>query len=220
MSIKKLIICPYFGDMPPWMDEFIDNYEATLKPNGYDLLIDTDLEGFKERVRKNLLIEYPGLPGTGKVWDYRCTLGYLYWNELADYDYWGHMDFDVVFGDVNAFLPDSKLETLDVYSTHHEYVCGCFSMYKNSLPVKCLFMRQPNWGEFLNKPEPNGWVETDFSRLLERSGLKYAYEFPQGNPWTIEPILTLKNNKLYQYIGTEWREIMLFHFRHSKKWPL
>ena len=206
--------------MPPWMDKFIENYEATLKPNGYDLLIDTDIERFRDRVRDRLLIEYPGTYGTGKVWDYRCALGILYREELEGFDYWGHCDLDVVFGDVAHFLPDSELSRVDVYSSHNEYVCGCFSLYKNVTAVNYLFMRHPDWREFLNKPEPNAWVEKEFSRILEKSGLSYAYDFLQGDPWDKAPRLKKDNNRLYQYIHNNWQEIMFFHFRHSKRWPL
>jgi len=215
--LRKLILCPFFGDMPPWMDKFIENYEATLKPNGYDLLIDTDIERFKERVKKATLIEYPGIHGTGKVWDYRCTLGLLYKEELEGFDYWAHCDFDVVFGDMAHFLPDSELSRIDVYSSHDTYVCGAFSLYKNVTAVNYLFMRQEGWREFLNKTDPNAWVEKEYSRVLESSGLRYAYDFSiQGNPYTESPILRKDNKRLYQNIDGVWKEIGMFHFRRSK----
>jgi len=223
LSLKKLIICPFFGDMPNWMDKFIENYETTLKPSGYDLLIDTDLEGFKERVRKKLLIEYPGLPGTGKVWDMRCALGLLYWDELVEYDYFGHCDFDVVFGNVNAFIPDSELAKLDVYSSHDTYVCGAFSLYKNSIPVKYLFMRHPQWREFMIYPEPNAWLENQYARVLEQSGLTYKYDLSiQGNPFLNDPVLEMRGNDLFQKTDDAWNEVGFFHFRRSKHkgWPI
>jgi hypothetical protein len=213
MSLKKVLITPYFGPMPEWMDKF-------KPPKGYEWILDQDLEGFKKRVYNKLLVNYPGEYGTGKVWDYRCALGLLYQEEIESFDYWGHMDFDVVFGDMDHFLPDSELSKVDVYSSHHEYVCGCFSLYRNVTAVNYLFMRQPQWKEFLNKPEPNAWVEKEYSRVLEKSGLSYTYEFRQGNPWDREPKLRKDNNRLYQWIKNDWEEIMFFHFRHSKRWPL
>ncbi len=212
--LKKLLITPYFGDLPPWFDKF----EA---PKGYEWLMDTDLEGFKKRVKDKLGIEYPGVYGSPKVWDYRCALGLLYEEELKGFDYWGHMDFDVVWGDMDKFLPDSELEKLDVYSSHNEYVCGCFSLYKNCTSVNELFKRYPLWADHLLRSEPSGWVEQVYSRILELSGLKYAYTFNQGFPWTKMPILRKEGNKLFQMstMGS-WYEIMFFHFRHSKRWPL
>lgn len=212
-SIKKIMITPYFGTAPEWMSKF-------KPPNGYDWLFDADLEKFKKRVKDKLGIDYPGVPGSGKVWDFRSALGLLYAEEIEEYDFWGHMDFDVVFGDVDAFLPNSVLPKLDVYSSHNEYVCGCFSLYRNTEAVNNLFKTVPVWKERMMDAEPNGWVEKEFSRALETSGLRYAYEFNQGNPWTENPVLRKDGDKLYQDIEGKWVEIMFFHFRHSKRWPL
>lgn len=202
------MICPYFGELPEWFDKF-------ELPRGYTLLLDQDLESFKERVKEKLGIEYPGLPGTGKVWDYRCALGYLYEEEIKGYDFWGHVDFDVVFGNVDKYVPDELLNDLDLYSTHNTYVCGCFSLYRNSPEVNHLFLRG-DWYENMIGEDPTGWVEESYSRLLERSGLKYLYTFNQGNPWTDVPNVVKIGGRLFQ----DDKEIMLFHFRHSKKWPI
>jgi len=141
------------------------------------------------------------------------------------------VDFDCVFGNVSTFIPDEELAMgLDVYSSHDTYVCGAFSLYKNSIPVNYLFMKHPQWREFMKYPEPNGWVEQDFSRVLEQSGLTYKYDLSiQGNPWDRKPELKMQDDRLFQMINKEdfhkeenfdWREIGYFHFRHSKKWPL
>lgn len=205
---------PFFGELPEWFDKF----EA---PKGYTLLLDRDLERFKKRVKDKLNIDYPGTWGNPKVWDYRPALGVLYEEEIKSYDYWGHCDLDVVWGDVDTFLPDGILSRVDVYSGHIEYVCGCFSLYRNIPEVNLLFTLSDEWQANMIGANPTGWVEYGYSRLLEKSGLKYAYTFNQGNPWDKAPELKRGDNgKLYQKIMEEWREIMFFHFRHSKKWPL
>ncbi len=214
------MLCPYFGPFPEWMDKFLADFKETMCPQGYDMLLDTDLEGFKKRVITKIGITFPGVWGSPKVWDYRCALGLLYEEELKDYDYWGHVDFDMVFGDMNKYVPDELLDQLDVYSSHHEYVCGCFSLYRNAPEVNKLFMDCSMFEIRMRDPEPSGWVEQEFSRTLEKSGLKYLYTFNQGNPWTKEPILVKKGGRLNQLIDTTWHEIMFFHFRHSKRWPL
>lgn len=211
--LTKVIITPYFGDFPEWMDKF-------EPPNGYTWILDRDLEGFKKRVKDKLGIDYPGVYGSPKVWDYRCALGLLYEEEIKGFDYWGHMDFDMVFGDVDKFLPDSHLANCTIYSGHNEYVCGCFSLYKNVPEVNNLFKQFPDWKEKMIHPEPNGWVEQEFSREVEKT-MNWVYSFDQGNPWDKNPKIKKENGKLYQSPdGEHWNEIMFFHFRHSKKWPL
>lgn len=200
---------PYFGNLPEWYDKF-------ELPKGYDILLDQDLDGFKKRVKDKLGIDYPGLIGTGKVWDYRCALGFLYEEEIKGFDFWGHTDFDCVYGDVDKWVTDEFLEPLAIHSNHATYVNGCWSLYRNHAIVNTLFTKYHDWKEKMIHPEPNGWVEEEFSRTLEQSGLKYAYTFWQGNPYTTTPNLKKIDGKLYQ----DDEEIMMFHFRRSKKWPL
>lgn len=214
--MKKVMITPYFGELPPWFDKFKENFTATLGKQGYDWLLDTDIDEFKRRVKFMLGFDYPGLPGTGKVWDYRGALGALYWDHLEGYDFWGHMDFDMCFGDVSKWVTDEFLSELDVHSNHHEYVNGCFSLYRNTFRVNTLFMHYPGWQEKMKHLDANGWVEKEFSRTLEQSGLRYKYTFWQGNPYTTEPNLKFEDGKLYQ----DGEEIAMFHFRRSKRWPL
>jgi len=208
-NLKKIMITPYFGKFPEWMDK----YE---KPVGYDWLLDTDLDKFRIRVKEKLGIDYPGTEGSGKVWDYRGCLGLLYEEEIKGYDFWGHTDFDCVYGDVNKWVTDEFLSQLDVHSNHIDYVNGCWSLYRNTPRVNNLFKEFFEWREKLTDPEANGWIEKEFTETLEKSGLRYKYTFWQGNPYTTTPILEKIDGKLYQ----DFEEIMMFHFRRSKKWPL
>lgn len=208
--LKKIFLMPFFGNLPEWYDKY-------RLPDGYDMLIDQDIEGFKKRVKEKLGIDYPGLPGTGKVFDYRCTLGLLYEEEIKGYDFWGHTDFDCVYGHVDKWISDEFLSGLDIHSNHHSYVNGCWSLYRNTHEVNNLFRKYQFWGEKMTSQKVNGWVEEEYSRLLESSGLRYKYTFWQGWPYTTTPSLNKTiDGRLFQ----DWEEIMMFHFRRSKKWPL
>jgi hypothetical protein len=214
--MRKIFITPYFGDAPSWFPEYKEHFEQTLRPAGYDWLLDTDLDGFKKRVKDRLGIDYLGEWGSGKIWDFRGSLGYLYSDEIKDYEWWGHTDFDCVYGDVSKWVTDEFLSDLDVHSNHNTYVMGAWSLYRNTPKVNMLFMERWDWRSFMARPEPNGWIENEFSRELEKSGLRYKYTFWQGNPYTTTPNLKFENGKLYQ----DGHEIMMFHFRRSKKWPI
>jgi hypothetical protein len=208
-KFKKVFIMPYFGNLPEWFDK----YEV---PNGYDFLLDTDINAFRERVRQKLGIDYTGVWGSPKPWDFRCALGLLYEDEIKKYDWWFHTDLDVVFGDVDKWITDDFLEDLAIHSNHHSYINGCWSGYRNTPEINNLFRAYPNWKEKMSGNEPNGWIEQEYSRLVENSGFNYKYTFHQGWPYTTTPNLFKKDGKLYQ----DGEEIMMFHFRRSKKWPL
>ncbi len=213
--LKKLIVCPYFGDLPPWMFEFVQNI-VHLGDQGYYFHIDQDLEGFKKRVKDKLGLDCPIVPGSGKVSDYRAFLGVLYADEIKGYDFYGHCDFDMVFGDLNKWFPDSELEKLDVWSNHDTYICGPFTLYRNTQNVDNLYLQCPDWREKVRYPETNGWVEQEYSRALEKSGLRYRYSFFQGDPYNPPFRLKFEDGKLYQ----DGKEIAMLHFRRSKQWPL
>lgn len=220
-ALKKLIITPFFGPLPEWFDKFKENFDQTLRKQGYDWLMTQDLDDFNRRCEQKLGFRSPIVPGIAKVWDYRCCLGLLYEAELEGYDFWGHCDFDMIFGDASKFVPDEILRGVDVYSSHFDYVCGCFSLYRNTPEVNDLFKQYQFWQDILSgEPNPTGWVETTYSRHLEKSGLRFIYDFPQGYPWAIPVILKQEGIQLFQQINNTWKEIMFHHFRHSKAWPL
>lgn len=209
VTLKKLLITPFFGDLPPWMDKF-------EVPKGYDWFMDKDMEGFKRRVKDKLGIDYPGEWGTGKIWDYRCALGLLYEEQLEGYDFWGHCDFDMVFGDVDKWFDDATLNELDIWSNHDTYICGPWTLYRNTVQVKNLFILHPKWADIMSDPKVTGWVENSYSRLVERSGLRYKYSFFQGDPFHPPFNLAKVNGKLFQ----DGEEIAMLHFRRDKHWPL
>jgi len=209
-DLKRVLICPFFGPLPPWFNKF-------EIPKNYHIIIDTDLNDFKLRVKQKLGIEYPGVWGSGKIHDYRCTLGLLYQEEIKSYDYWGTVDLDMCFGEVDKWFPDEMINQYDVVSNHDTYVSGPFSLYKNTQEVNELFFKV-DWKKYLINPESNAWVENEFSRLLEQSGLKFKYMSEQGNPWCKNLNLKKENEILYQ----DGIPIAMFHFRHFKHlgWPL
>ena len=207
--MKKLLITTFFGPLPDWMDK----YEP---PKGYDFLLITDLEDFNRRVKEVLGFDSAVTAGTGKPWDFRPALGLLYADKLVGYDWWGITDLDCVYGEVDKWGTDEFLDRLDVWSNHNNYVCGCWTLFRNTGRVNNFFKEIPDWEKFMFDPTPNGWVEKEFSRALEQSGLRFAYTFYQGNPWAKVINLKKVDGKLYQ----DGQEIMMHHFRYAKKWPL
>ncbi|KKK53002.1 hypothetical protein LCGC14_3099160, partial [marine sediment metagenome] len=117
--MKKIFLLPFFGQYPPWLDQWVANMEHL----DYDYKIFSNLKKFKERVREILRIEPNIEGGTGKIWDYRPALGLLYADIIKDYDVWGHTDFDCVYGDVDKYMP----KDFDIWSNHVDYVMGAWA---------------------------------------------------------------------------------------------
>lgn len=218
-QLKKIFIIPWFGEYPEFMNRWIANMEY-LKSYGYDYLLVASLPKFEQRVREKLGIEPTIIFGTGKPWDYRPALGKLFEDEIKGYDYWGHTDFDCVYGDVNKFMPDEELIKWDIWSNHYDYICGPWTLYRNNDKINNLFSGFPEWKERMEEPQATGWVEGKFSQeyidgLHNKGEIKRLYTFYQGYDPAVDEHIEFKDGKLYD-AGTE---IMMFHFNRKKRLP-
>lgn len=70
-----------------------------------------------------------------KLCDYRPAYGYIMEEELTGYDFWGHCDIDMIFGNVRRFLTDELLNTYDKL-----YTLGQFTLYRNVPECNYYFM--------------------------------------------------------------------------------
>jgi hypothetical protein len=217
-SLRKLLICPYFGDLPEWFPLWYSNIER-LRDDGYELLFETIEDTFAERVHDVLGVKYPRGDGY-KVCDYRCAFGELYADELDGYDYWGHTDLDCVYGRVGYFLPDDVLGKYDIFSNHATYVSGPWSLYRNTPKINQLFHLVQDWRGYLENPATTGWVETAYSEVVDAShevGL-LRREYVSWQTRDLNDFSTVhydKDGRLLEGRG----EIMVAHFRRTKVYP-
>jgi hypothetical protein len=211
--LRKLLLSPWFGPLPPWIRLYRDNVEVRLKAKGYDVAVPGDLADFARRVETNLGIKCAVTEGSGKVHDYRPALALIYPELVEGYDFWGHTDLDCVYGRVGEFWPDDFLSEVDVASDHWDYVCGPFTLYRNTERLNRLFMDAIDWRGRLEQPAVSGWVETDYTRMLGDSGLRVAYRLSHG----------YRNPDACHWDGDKLMEGQLersfFHFRWTKEWP-
>lgn len=217
--IRKLFITPWFGPLPPWMEHYWESARR-LQAHGYDWLFTSDLEDFRRRVREKLGIGCPIVPGSGKLHDFRPALGLLYEDELRGYDFWGHTDFDCVYGNPSHFASDEFLSGVDLHSDC-PYVCGPWSLFRaNHAQLTSAFLECSEWREAMENPESSGWAEKQFSALMDRGHAegrwRRRYTDWQGmrNPQDSSQ-LRFEDGCLYD--GQQ--EILFFHFRHIKRWP-
>lgn len=206
------MICPWFGDPPSWEAQYRANIDR-LWEHGYDFLFDTDLEGFRRRVERVLDVRCPITPGSSKIHDYRPAFGELYREEVSRYDYWGHTDYDVVYGRVESFVTDDLLDSCDIQTDNgYDYLCGPWTLYRANPTIASLFREQPLWRDLLEDPVSHGWVETTFTEIAKANARVHVERFHRHkNP----ELLTLDGDRLLH----DGEEISFFHFRYSKQWP-
>ena len=216
--LKKLFIAPYFGELPTWMSSYMRDIEH-LHQYGYDILIDQNLKRFEQRVGDILGVQCAPLTGTRKLSDLRLMLGELYKDEISDTDFWGLTDFDCAYGRVNKFITEEQLAGLDIHSNHHCYVCGPWTLFRNTEKINSLFREFPGWREEVTRPTMSGWGEQEYSAIVDREHkagkLRRLYtHFQSSNPDDMSKIRR-QGDALYEG-GTE---IMMCHFNRLKVYP-
>lgn len=72
-----------------------------------------------------------------KLCDFKGAYGVIFEDYLSNYDYWGHCDFDMMFGDLRSFFEYYNLEQYDKFMP-----LGHLSLYKNSYENNRVFMKK------------------------------------------------------------------------------
>jgi len=140
------IVSVYFGQLPNYINVWM---ESAKKNNTIDFYIVNDrtpiphpenvhfikmtLEEFSQLAAKKInlpiLIKSPY-----KCCDFKVAYGLILEDYLKDYDFWGHCDLDLIWGDLRHFLSDQVLNKYD-----RIFPLGHLSLYRNTEQMKYAF---------------------------------------------------------------------------------
>lgn len=174
------------------------------------------------------------------VSDYYPAYGQIFQKFLEGVDFWGHTNWDMVYGRLDHFVPDSVLEDCDIWSDDVDAINGIFCLYRNNERVNNLFRQVPDWERSFSVHEPCAFDEHQMTlavRKLAAAGeIRFAHpryfgnhsydRLPQHRP---TPNLYFESDgALIERLddpaaapkGHYGREIMSFHFSRTKRWPL
>ena len=216
--MRKILISPFFGKLPPWIEEYKRNCEA-LKRYGWDFFIFDDLDLFTQLIKDKLGINPNIQEGTCKASDFRPALGLILEDQLRGYDFWGHTDLDCVYGRLDKFISSPFLVTCDIYSNDIGHMCGPMSLYRNTDKINHLFQEYPNWQKLMEDPTHHAFDEKGMSQVIRHHPeLRVLYRHWEGKNPNIISRLHYENGSLFD--GKD--EIMYFHFNRlkPKTWPL
>lgn len=151
--------------------------------------------------------------------DFRHSFGLLYQDKLDGYDFWGHTDFDMVYGRVERWVTDAFLDNVDIHSNHVDYISGPWTLYRNTPVINSLFAVCEDWRGYLENPATLGWGETHYTRavdkLVEGGHLRRVYSMWQTRNLDNFDSLHWDGERLME--GSE--EVMYAHFRRTKVYP-
>lgn len=105
-----------------------------------------------------------------KLNDFKPAYGFVFPEIVEKYDFWGHSDLDIIYGNIREFLNDEMLSRYDFISLRHDYTTGCFCLYRNNKKINTLFMRSKDYKLVLSSPQHFCFDECNFAWAELRNG--------------------------------------------------
>jgi hypothetical protein len=128
-------------------------------------------------------IDYPY-----KLCDFKPAYGFLFPEIIKGYDFWGHGDIDVVYGDIRNFMTDKILSGYDIISSRHDYITGTFCLFKSNERVNTLFMKSRDYKLVLSSAEHFCFDECNFLFSELQNGAS-IFDYPdniQSMTWVVK----------------------------------
>lgn len=105
-----------------------------------------------------------------KLNDFKPAYGFIFPEIIEGYDFWGHSDLDIIYGDIREFLNDEMLTLYDFISLRHDYTTGCFCLYRNNQKINTIFMRSKDYRLVLSNAQHYCFDECNFAWDELKSG--------------------------------------------------
>ena len=135
------LIMPYYGKFPNYFPLWLKTAGCNKK---FDFFVFTDIDcscyeipenihvvsmTFEEiRLRANKHLDFECvLDIPYKLCDYKPLYGLIFQDYLQDYEFWGHVDPDVIWGDMSKFITPEILDKYDKIYKH-----GHLTIYRNT----------------------------------------------------------------------------------------
>ncbi|KAB5607409.1 DUF6625 family protein [Bifidobacterium jacchi] len=199
MSDKRLcaFILPYYGTLPNYFQLFLNSCGANPE---YDWLLFTDdhtafhypenvhvhYEAFadmQKRVRERFHDEAE-LRTPYKLCDFKPIYGFLFEEYLADYQFWGYGDCDVILGRLSHFITDEMFERYDkIFSVGH------LTLMRNTKENNRGFMLPLDgkliWREVVKSDKiytfDESYLSTNINRIYQQHGIPVYTADLSGN---------------------------------------
>lgn len=227
MEHRCVLILPYFGTLPEYFPLFLKS--VAYNPQ-FDLLLVTDCNVCEHRVPPNVRVmqctfdeirqricntvgRKVCLARPYKLCDYKPLYGLVFERELCDYDFWGHCDADMLWGNLGAYLTPLQLDAYDKLLVH-----GHFSIYRNVALVNEAALRHANapcgFNIAANTDQTCYFDEIGMQLVAQRTGMRvwqdprFADILPSRYQLKLAPVCASKNQNRQRFFwedGHVWR---------------
>lgn len=255
--LKKVFLQVMFGGKIPWFDQYVEDVQflekygwywkiftpCKIKGKGNLEVIPMSIEEFDKRIEDRCGViphNYidPSFNAPHKLTsDYYPAYGLLMNEYLNDFDYWGHTNWDVVYGRLDHFYPDYLLKEYEIIADENNEISGPFTFYKNNDKINNLFKRVDGWKEMFTKHELFTFDEKHMTKLVQKLSREENLNFYTPGKFPFhgydrffhhKPKSQLErkpDGSLYELFDDfithrkMGREISFFHFSYSKEYP-
>jgi hypothetical protein len=190
-TVSVALITCYFGELPWYFPYFVksctynpdidfyiitDNDSANYSLPQNIKLVPATLQDFREQA--SAAIGFDVCVDTAyKICDFKPAFGEIFSDVLTGYDFWGHCDIDLIFGNIRAFMTDELLRSHDVISCRHDYITGSFALFKNTPAISQLYRLSRDYKKVFTEKENYCFDECNylFGQLEEGYSI---FDFP------------------------------------------
>jgi hypothetical protein len=109
-----------------------------------------------------------------KLCDFKPAYGLLFSDLIIGYDFWGHADLDIIFGDIREFMTEEILQKHDLISVRPDWITGCFLLYRNNKKMNLLFENSKDYKKVFSSAVHYCFDETNFSHDAFNEGYSYS----------------------------------------------
>lgn len=208
-----IFIIPYIGKYPWYFPYFLKSCACnpdidfrilsdteiplSVKPNNVES-IPYSLKQFNKDATKTLGFDV-NIEQAYKLCDFKPAYGCIFFDYIKDYDFWGYCDIDVIFGNIRSFMTEELLNEYDVISARHDYLTGCFTLYRNNQNMRELFKQSRDYQKVFTESRNFFFDETNFAFDEFERGLHYSQIHTEVESMTHVVRKLQEENKLKAY---------------------
>jgi hypothetical protein len=237
MATKIALLHAFFKSFPPWWDIHLQSIGSNPSIDFYYFTdLDLPTRGFPnvkvvpmpfteiiEKASKTMGFEVK-ISVPYKLCDLKPAYGAIFANWLAPYEFWGHADVDVFYGDIRSWLTDDLLAGCDIASCRKSIISGQFTVYRNRALTNDLFRKISGLEELVNSPISNYVDDKWETEVVMDSAARGCLQF-HGEDALVEDALCEMRGRRRLYLDFRQgrirdvifrRNYFMFHFIHSK----
>ena len=201
--LKVCVIGVYFGELPnyfpAWLksciyNKNVDFYVVTDNqlmglPSNVHLISMTlaEMKALAERkIGMDIVLDSPF-----KCCDYKPVYGLIFEDYIKEYDYWGHCDFDMLFGDLSYFIENFHMERYDKFLP-----LGHLAFYRNTDECNQRFREVPTQGNSYQ----HSFAVSNTTQFDELGGINAIYN-EKGYPFF--------KKRVFADISHRWKRVKL-----------